>query len=87
MANLLTLHRVQDYDAWRPHFDEHEKMRQEYGITSPRVYRDVTDPNDLALLFEVADVNRAKEFGESTDLRAVMERAGVMMPPKIIIIP
>jgi len=87
MPNLLTQHRVKDYDAWRPHFDGHEDTRRSYGITNPRVYRNADDPNDLVLLFDVTDLERAKEFGQSQELRSTMERAGVVMPPTVRVVP
>ena len=79
MPNLLTQHKVRNYDEWRPHFDRHESTRVAAGITEPRVYRNASDPNDLVLLFDVADVDRAKQFGQSQNLRETMERAGVIM--------
>ena len=79
MPTLVTQHRVKNYDAWRAHFDRHEGKRVEYGITNPRVYRNASDPNDLVLLFNVADEARASEFGQSADLRNTMETAGVEM--------
>jgi hypothetical protein len=79
MPTLVTQHRVKNYDVWRLHFDKHESKRVEFGITSPRVYRNAGDPNDLVLLFDVADEVRAKEFGQSADLRSIMEAAGVKM--------
>src|SRR5689334_9060381 len=51
MPNLLTQHKVRNYDEWRPHFDRHEAIRVAAGITNPRVYRNASDPNDLVLLF------------------------------------
>jgi hypothetical protein len=78
---------VQDYDAWRPHFDRHEETRKAHGITNPRVYRNANDPNDLVLLFDVADMERAKESGESQDLRSTMEKAGVIMPATVRVLP
>ena len=50
------------------------------------MYRNASDPNDLVLLFDVADVERAKQFGQSQDLRETMERAGVIMPPTVRVI-
>ena len=63
----------------RVHFDEHEGKRREYGITNRRVYRNAADPNDLVLLFDVADEARAREFGASDDLQNIMRKAGVEM--------
>jgi hypothetical protein len=41
----------------------------------------------LVLLFDVADIERAKEFGQSEDLRSTMEKAGVIMPPTVRVVP
>jgi hypothetical protein len=87
MPNLLTQHRVQNYDVWRPHFDLHEQTRKAHGITNPRVYRNANDHNDLVLLFDVDDIERAKEFGQSQDLRSTMEKAGVIMPATVRVVP
>ena len=78
---------MQDYDAWCPHFDRHEETRKAHGITNPHVYRNANDPNDLVLLFDVADIERAKDFGESQDLRSAMDKAGVIMPATVRIVP
>lgn len=77
MPTVIMQHRVKDYDAWRPHFDLHESKRLEYGISYARVYCNASDSNDLVLLFDVTDEARAKEFGESDELRNAMEAAGV----------
>ena len=88
MPNLLTQHRVQNYDAWRPHFDRHEETRKAHGITNPRVYRNANDPNDLVLLFDVADIERREGvWPVSEDLRSTMEKAGVIMPPTVRVVP
>ncbi|MBV9252283.1 MAG: hypothetical protein JO227_23935 [Acetobacteraceae bacterium] len=79
MPKLIVQHRVRDYDAWRPHFDRHESKRLEHGVTNPRVYRNAQDPNDLVVLFNAADEGRAKELGQSDDLRNAMQAAGVEM--------
>jgi hypothetical protein len=79
MPTLVTQHPVKNYDVWRPHFDKHKNNHAEVDIASPRVYGNTDDPNDLLLLFDVADEVRAKEFGQSLDLRSIMEAAGVEM--------
>ena len=36
---------------------------------------------------DVADIERAKDFGESQDLRSAMDKAGVIMPATVRIVP
>ena len=71
MAKLVVQHKVRDYAAWRPVFDAHETSRRGAGITNGRVYRRAEDPNDLVLLFDVADVAKARTWAQGEDLKRV----------------
>ncbi len=83
MASMFIRHRVADYAKWKVAFDEHGAVRREYGFTGHSLHREAGDPNVVIIAFRVADVNRAKEFASSDDLRTAMERAGVQGPPEI----
>ena len=83
MGAMIVRHSVRDYGAWRPVFDAHEPARTAAGLTNGRVFRSAEDPNDLLLLFEMADRRRAEELAASDDLRTTMQRAGVVGPPEI----
>ncbi len=83
MALLVVQHKVRDYTAWRPAYDAHESNRTEASITNGRVYRRAEDPNDLVLLFDVADVAKARTWAAGEDLRKAMENAGVAGEPTI----
>ena len=37
---LVIQHKVRDFDAWKPVFDEQEPVRQTYGCTGHFVFRD-----------------------------------------------
>jgi hypothetical protein len=82
-VRILVTHRVKDYAAWKPVFDEHKAKRVEYGLTDRFVGRADGDPNMVFLSFWPADVNRAKEFMASDDLKNAMQRAGVEGAPTI----
>jgi hypothetical protein len=83
MAMMVIHHKVKDYAAWRPAYDAHEQSRASAGITNGRVFRDADDPNDLVIILDVADVDRARTWSGSDDLRSVMSRAGVLGRPDI----
>jgi len=83
MAVMVIQHKVRDYDAWRPVYDAHQGSRTGAGVTNGRVYRRAEDPNDLLLVHDVADVAKARAWTEGADLRAAMEKAGVMSQPVI----
>ncbi len=83
MASMFIKHRVADYAKWKPAFDEHEATRREYGATGHSLHRDADDPNVIIIAFRVSDLNRAREFAASDELRSAMEQAGVLGPPEI----
>jgi len=76
-------HKVRDYAAWRPAYDAHEPSRAGAGITNGRVYRKAEDSNDLVILFDIADVARARAWTAGEDLKTVMGKAGVLGAPTI----
>ena len=73
MASMFIKHRVADYAKWKPVFDEHEALRTEYGTVGHSLHRDADDPNVIIIAFRVSDLNRAKEFAASEELRSAME--------------
>lgn len=83
MSLMIIHHRVRDYTTWRPVFDAHEPVRIAAGLSNGRVFRSADDPNDLILLFEFADRQKAEEFAASDELKTAMQRAGVEGRPEM----
>lgn len=86
MGTLIIQHRVKDYRKWRKAYDAHAPARRNAGLTSAQVYRGADDPHKVAIVFKVKDVERAKAFGESDDLKKVMKAAGVIGKPMITLV-
>jgi hypothetical protein len=83
MRSIFVRHKVADYDAWKPGFDDHGRVRREYGLTDAGLYRSTDDPNDVTIVMTTDDVPRAQEFLASDDLRETMSRLGVVAAPDI----
>ena len=81
--NLTIHHKVQDYTKWRSGYDAHETSRLSAGITNGRVFRRAEDPNDVVVLQDVADVAKARTWFASDDLKAAMQKSGVIGSPSI----
>ncbi len=80
----LTLHfKVKDFNAWRSSYNGHEKDRTFAGITNGRVFRSPEDPNDVVILQDVADVSKARTWLGSSEMKAVMEKSGILGSPSI----
>jgi quinol monooxygenase YgiN len=83
MALMIIHHRVRDYTTWRPVFDAHEPIRIAAGLSNAGVFRSADDPDDLFLLFEFADRQKAEAFAASDELKTAMQRAGVEGTPEM----
>ena len=83
MPCLLIRHTVRDYPTWKAVFDEHETTRRANGSQGGRLFRSAADPNEVLLLLEWDDLERARLFADSDDLREAMARAGVTDRPDI----
>jgi hypothetical protein len=81
--NLTIHHKVTDYTAWRKGYDAHEQSRHSAGLTNGRVFRSAEDPNDVVVLQDVTDVAKARTWVGSEDLKAAMQKSGVIGSPTI----
>lgn len=83
MIQVLVHHQVADYNNWRSVFDAALDFRHKGGECSCRIFRKTGNPNDLTLLFEWEDIERAKHYMSSEELRDKMHQAGVVGVPEI----
>jgi hypothetical protein len=80
----LTVHfKVKDFNAWRTSYNGHEKNRASAGITNGRVFRSAEDQNDVVILQDVSDVAKARAWLGSDDLKAEMQKSGVIGSPNV----
>jgi hypothetical protein len=86
MTQMLIRHTVRDFAKWKPAYDAHRSARQAAGLKDLHLWRNVDNPNDVVLLFEVSDVSKAKAFAASPDLKQAMTNAGVTGAPDIVLL-
>ena len=85
MAHVLVRHKVESYAKWRPIFDERDATRKAAGaIGTPQVFRSGDDPFEVVVLLEWEELEKARKFVASDDLREAMQNAGVTEQPTII---
>ena len=80
---LLIRHKVRDFSEWKRGYDRHLVKRNEAGLSEKHLLRSVLDSNEVVLLFEVKDLDRAKAFVDSAELRETMQKLGVLDKPVI----
>jgi len=83
MTHMLIRHKVADFAKWKQVYDEHASARQSAGLKELHLLRNTENPNEVILLFSVQDLNKAKTFAGSDDLRQAMQKAGVSDKPDV----
>jgi quinol monooxygenase YgiN len=83
MASMLIHHSVKDYAEWKKVFDSAKDMRTSSGELSTQVYRDANDPNKITVINKWNSLTNAQKFAHSPELKAAMEKAGVVGAPTI----
>jgi heme-degrading monooxygenase HmoA len=80
MAYVLIRHKVEDYTRWKPAFDAHGATRKASGSKGGRLLRSAEDPNELVILLEWDNLQKARQFAQPYALRNTMQRAVVGKP-------
>jgi hypothetical protein len=80
MASVFVRFRVADYDQWKAAFDAAQSRRQGGSVTGHSVHRDADDPNMIMVAARVSDLDRAREFYNSDEMRGRMQAAGIQDP-------
>ena len=72
--------RVEDYDKFKQnHFSEGGiAFRQAYGASGARLFRSSSDPKEIIVLGEWDDLENARRFFQSNELRERQQRGGVV---------
>ena len=83
MSYVLVRHKVADYARWKPGFDEHGATRKASTSKGGLLFRNADDPNEIVILLEFEDLDRARAFASSDDLRQKMQEVGVIDRPDI----
>jgi uncharacterized protein (TIGR02246 family) len=79
-TTMIVTHEVEDFDrwlaAWRGEDGRHE-MFAEHGVPGTRLFRNVDEPDTIAVLMEVADIEAMQAFMSSADAEAAKAEDGV----------
>ena len=80
---MLVRHKVADFAKWKPVYDDHVPAEQKAGLKEVHLLRNIENPNEVIPLFSVEDLDKAKAFGGSDDLRQAMQKAGASDKPDV----
>lgn len=80
MSQVLIIHEVDAYPAWKIIFDRAAGIRKQAGEISYRLLRYDTDANRIVHFSEWSSLEQARRFFESPELIAIRQQAGVKAP-------
>ena len=83
MGYLLVRHKVKEYHEWKRVFELHKDAQRHAGLKIEKVMRNLYEPNEVFLFFEVTDLAKARGFVSSPEVSTAREQAGVVDTPDI----
>jgi len=83
MAYVLVRFTVENIEKWKGVFAEAAALRKNYGSKGVRAFNQVDKPNEILILGEYEDVQKARELFRSDEFREATKRAGVQGPPEV----
>ncbi|MBN2173282.1 MAG: hypothetical protein JW731_04070 [Bacteroidales bacterium] len=86
MKTVILTHRVKDFATWKPIYDADNARRTNAGLKEIAVGADANNRQEVYMIFQTQDIDRAMKMMNDPDLAAAMERAGVISKPKLILL-
>ena len=83
MATLFIRHTVANFATWKQVYDSVADFQKSGGVTAQAVYQAADNPNDVTITHDFASLEQAQAFSNNPELRAIMERAGVVGAPTL----
>jgi len=80
-GKVIVRHKVRDFDAWKPIFYADSKRQRDAGCTRWHLTRSKHDKNELVIIFECEDLDKAKTVFSDPSLADLMKKAGVVDQP------
>lgn len=75
--------KFEDYAKWKAVFDQAIGLRRSYGSMGVRIFRDTDQDNEVTILGEYEDLEKARQLFHSQEFRDAIRQAGVSAPPEV----
>lgn len=80
-GKVIVRHKVKDFNAWKPFFVGDAKRQRDAGLTHWNLTRNKHDQNEVVIIFECTDLDKARQLVSDASLAEVMKKAGVVDQP------
>jgi hypothetical protein len=82
-GKVIVRHKVRGFDAWKPYFMGDAERQRNAGFTRWHLTRNKHDKNELVIIFECEDLDKAKPMFSDPALAELMKKAGVLDQPTV----
>lgn len=79
---MIATHKVSNFATWLAGYEAHDSMRLANGIHSYVIGRGFQDSNMVLVATRVDDIEKAKAFAKSPNLKQAMQKSGVVGTPE-----
>jgi hypothetical protein len=86
MITVILSHEVKNFTDWKKAYDGDAENRAKSGMNIRGVYTSVENPNLVTVIGEVSSVEVIKGFMANPELKAAMEKGGVISAPDVRIL-
>jgi heme-degrading monooxygenase HmoA len=83
MIYVLVHITFEDFEKWKAGFDAGTALRKAYGSKGVRAFRSVDRPNEVTILGEYEDMQKARQMFQSQEFRDAVRQAGVTGQPTV----
>jgi len=83
MTTVIISHEVKNYPEWKKVYDADEVNRSKAGLKVTALYHSVDNPNKITLVGEAPSVDAVNKFMSNPELKAAMEKGGVLGMPDV----
>ncbi len=83
MIHVLVRFTVEDLAKWKPVFEEAASLRKNFGSMGVHAFSKADSPNEVVILGEYSDKEKAMQMFQSQEFREATARAGVKGPPEV----
>ncbi len=81
-VTVIITHEVKDFATWKKGFEADEPNRKKAGFAMEGLYTSVEKPNEVTIIFSAPSVEAVNGMLSNPDLKASMEKAGVISRPE-----
>jgi heme-degrading monooxygenase HmoA len=83
MPSVVVRIAFEDFEKWKAGFEAAGGMRQAYGSKGVRALRNLEKPDEVVIVGEYEDLERARQLFQSQEFREATQRAGLTRPPEV----